>query len=198
MTEDTYHAYTSAINALTELFSTDGWTELQCYNTVLDARALLLKRTGFQRSLSTTNPSDRALLRLICMGCVTDRETADYFEDAFNDLNRTTEQTFSARLNANGLSDADRALLPYYAPALFARILSSKSECGTDWTRKALLSLMGFLNRICVIPNNANDLCKDYIITRDLSFILGTLTSDQSKGNPAILNHTSLTWEQGY
>jgi len=196
MTEDTYHAYTCAIKALTELISTDGWTELQCYNTVLDARALLLKRAGFQRSLSTTNSSDRALLRLMCMGRVTDRETAECFEDAFNDLDKMTEQTLSARLNANGLSDADRAVLPYYAPALFARILSYKTPRGADWTRKALLYLMGFLNRACIASDNATELCKDYIITRDLSFILGTLTSDQFKENPAVLDNASLPREQ--
>jgi len=52
--------------------------------------------------------------------------------------------------------------------------------------------MMGFLNLICVIPNYANELCKDYIITRDVSFMHGTIISEKFKKNPVMAADASL------
>lgn len=129
-------------------------TETQCYYKVLQAKSDTLTWKGFGIALNTKNPSNRALLRLLCMGRVSTVEIAQHFQDAFDELSDCREALIP-HLNATGLTRNDPATIPYYAPALFARVLSiwhdqaEHADDGIKWLISALAHVMRFLSLVC-------------------------------------------------
>jgi hypothetical protein len=71
------------------------------YDLVLTRRADLLRHKGF-RALDLGNADDRALSRLICMGGVADRPTADLYEAVWTSLDELARQGVVRSLNLPG------------------------------------------------------------------------------------------------
>ncbi|ETN37660.1 uncharacterized protein HMPREF1541_07283 [Cyphellophora europaea CBS 101466] len=118
----------------------------EAYDRVLRKRNKLLVNVGFRR-LSVTRDEDRALLRLLTMGRTVDKEQADLFAEAFNQLESTSRDFLIKGLNIDGNVN-ERAVLPYYMPAVFADTLQKTKGCTKDDRRKALTSLMRYLAKV--------------------------------------------------
>jgi len=183
MTEDVYHNYITTITAVTEFIHDPTITETQCYNKVLQAKSTALTEKGFSIVLNTTKPSDRALLRLLCIGRVSTVEIAQHFQSAFDQLS-DCRHNLIAHLNATGLTKDDPATIPYYAPALFARVLSIWCDHGahTDdqrpWLVPALAHTMRFLAVICdPVSVTAGSADTGYVQEKNLDFALQVLAN---------------------
>ncbi|KAJ5083148.1 hypothetical protein N7456_012575 [Penicillium angulare] len=115
----------------------------EAYDQVLQNRGRLVNQMGFSSVLSTSNPADRAFLRLLAMGRVADQATAEQVQKAFTTLPEI--ESLVEGLNVNGIDDGE-AILLYYMPALFAGTLQAVSEPGERI--EALTSLMRFMVRL--------------------------------------------------
>ncbi|KAJ5256564.1 hypothetical protein N7478_012668 [Penicillium angulare] len=115
----------------------------EAYDQVLQNRGRLVNQMGFLSVLSTSNPAERALLRLFAMGRVADQETADQVQKAFTTLPEI--ECLVQGLNVNGIDDGE-AILLYYMPALFAGTLQAVPE--PEERTEALTSLMRFMVRL--------------------------------------------------
>jgi hypothetical protein len=183
MTEDVYHTYMITIKALTEFIHDHDITETQCYYKVLQAKSSALTEKGFGIALNTKNPSDRALLRLLCMGRVSTVEIAQYFQSAFDELSDCREALIS-HLNATGLTKDNPATIPYYGPALFARVLSiwhdqaEHADDGIKWLISALAHVMHFLSRVCKPGSRESGISNIALVQeRNLDFALQALAA---------------------
>jgi len=181
MTEDVYHTYMTTIGAVTEFIHDPAITEAQCYNKILKAKSDALAGQGFGKALNTESPSDRALLRLLCMGRVSTVEMAHHYQAAFNQLGDCYHNLVN-RLKATGLTEDDPAIIPYYAPALFARILNiwhdqvEQRHNGPQWLVSALSYALRFLSIICKPSKNGSGTSSTmFVQERNLNFALQKL-----------------------
>ncbi|TGO44231.1 hypothetical protein BCON_0567g00030 [Botryotinia convoluta] len=71
------------------------------YNRILINRTLALQKKGF-RHLEIVNSQDRALMRLLSMGGVDSLETAQLFDEAWQDLENPTKDSLAHTLNMDG------------------------------------------------------------------------------------------------
>jgi len=201
MTEDVYQTYRSVMKALTAFIDVQSMTEVQSYDMVLDSRASLIHSRGGERLLMSTQAIDRALLRLVCMGRVADAQLAKTFADAFLNLG-DDKHDLIVRLNAHGLSRGDCTVLPYYAPAIFAKVLklankpSNQQEKDQRWLRLALFHVMRLLSRVCKRKSESENDEAALIIERDMSFVLEVITGTSFVQNPAVLDNVQLPWEK--
>ncbi|RMZ79935.1 hypothetical protein DV738_g3026, partial [Chaetothyriales sp. CBS 135597] len=118
----------------------------QGYDEVLKRRALLLERTGF-RHLSVNDDEERALLRLLTMGRTDNMQQAKLFEHAFKDLDCDSKEKLVMGLNIDGNVN-EKAVLPYYMPAVFSDVLEITKDTTEKARRQALTSLMRYLARV--------------------------------------------------
>jgi len=183
MTEDVYHTYMTAIGALTEFIHEPIITETQCYNKILKAKSDTLACTGFGKTLRTERPSDRALLRLLCMGRVSTVKMAHHYQAAFNQLGDLHHDSVT-RLNATGLTEDDPAIIPYYAPALFARIMTiwhdqvEQQQNGQQWLVSALSYTMRLLSTVCKPSTSGTETSSTtFVQERNLDFALQKLAN---------------------
>lgn len=96
------------------------------YDLILIRRAQFLYDQGFRLLCVQESSSDRALMRIFCMGNANTLEKAKLFEDAWNCLDDTTRENLVRGLNIDGHS-GEPAVQPTYMPAFLSRITSGKS-----------------------------------------------------------------------
>lgn len=116
------------------------------YDQVLRKRNNLLVKVGFRR-LNVTSDKDRALLRLLTMGRTVDRDQAELFAQAFEGLDDHSRDSLVKGLNIDGNVN-ERAVLPYYMPAVIADTLQKTNACSKEDRCKALTSLMRYLSKV--------------------------------------------------
>jgi hypothetical protein len=118
----------------------------EAYDHVLQKREKLLVNVGFRR-LSVSNDRDRALLRLLTMGRTVDFAQAELFATAFEALEDDARADLIRGLNIDGNVN-ERAVLPYYMPAVIADTLQTTKDCDDVDRRRALTSLMRYLAKV--------------------------------------------------
>jgi hypothetical protein len=118
----------------------------EAYDHVLQKREKLLVNVGFRR-LSVSSDRDRALLRLLTMGRTVDFAQAELFATAFEALEDDSRANLIRGLNIDGNVN-ERAVLPYYMPAVIADTLQTTKDCSTVDRRRALTSLMRYLAKV--------------------------------------------------
>lgn len=193
MGESVFQAYITTINILDDFVHGRISSQLDCYNSILRARADVLIQDGFA-PLSTTNDDDRALLRLFCMGRVASKDQAGLFQQAFNGLPPALKQDLVNGLNVTGLSDGV-GIIPYYAPGLLAVALRNTADKADTSLIRAIQAFMRFLAKVYdgLRPEPG---APSGVIEHDLSFAQNTIKSDTFRENPDILDETSLPWKQ--
>lgn len=96
------------------------------YDEALEICGKSLIDNGF-RKLDTKNTDDRCLLRILRMGRVIDKDRAQRFETAFNNLPEDTRMSLVDGLSDNGVGGGTAVIL-YYMPAVFAEVLRVNHE----------------------------------------------------------------------
>lgn len=123
--EPIFQSYQNVYDACQEVIS--GRLTLRGgYDLILIRRAQFLHDKGFRLLSIEESPNDRALMRLLCMGNVTDLKKANLFEDTWNALDNTIREDLVRGLNIDGRS-GEPAVQPTYMPAFLSRIESSAS-----------------------------------------------------------------------
>jgi len=200
MTEDVYHTYMTTIEALDEFIHDTHITEAQCYNKILQAKSDALTSNGFGTTQNTESLSDRALLRFLCMGRVSTVEMAYHYQSAFKEAS-DCHHDLVTRINATGLTKNDPAIIPYYAPALFARVMTiwhnqvELTENGPQWLHSALSLTMQFISGICKpLSHETESMNTGFVQERNLDFALQAL-ADPGNGQAIIDRLSSLVIE---
>jgi len=168
----------------------------QGYDKVLTKRGDMLSVKGFRR-LSVSNREERALLRLLTMGRTADKEQAELFQNAFDGLDQRHKDQLVAGLNIDG-NENERAVLPYYMPAMISETLSRTKDLSVDERCKALTSLMRYLARVLgTTGTDIADLPEDFdlnsaapgiVIERNMINAKEVIGSDDFKLNPDLLD----------
>lgn len=184
MTEAVFQGFMSSREALMEII--DGRSSLRAgYDSVLRQRGEVLESAGF-RKLSTDDPSERALLRLLTMGRVTDKEQAEWFDNAFAELPDSTKKDLVDGLSVDGYLDGE-AILPYYMPALFSEALKNTTDHTAPAKQRALGSLMRFLAR--AYGGSKPDPGKPgAVVERNLIFAKECIRTEAFKNDPTVLD----------
>jgi hypothetical protein len=186
LTQPIFDAYSTAYTTCIRITSGD-LTLRSGYDLVLTQRANALREQGF-RPLDVRAPEDRALMRLLCMGGVTDLPTAQLYETAWTSLEASLQLPLLRALNRHG-SVAVPAVQPTYAPALFTSALASIEQGDQAEKQKLLTGLFGYLSRVMTLTEPLDDpspvversvlwVVKDYVesgLLRDDPGILGRL-----------------------
>ena len=152
----------------------------QGYDHVLIRRAEYTHRRGFRRLRVEEDPYERALLRLLCLGNVTKKETAEMYEHALNSLQPATKDDLVYALNVDGTVD-EPAIQPTYAPALLGLIRK----------RNELVAVLKYLSRVMRVE--AQEESSAILIERSVLGVLKQhIESDEFRENPSILENVEV------
>ena len=187
VTESVYQGYMSAIETLKKFSLGEIPSERACYDQVLSKQVRDLHMKGYNL-LSTNNVEERALLRILCMGRVDNKQSADLFNKAFTKLSTTEKRSLVNGLNMDGLDDGI-AILPYYAPGLIAEVLRGAQRKEESAIIEALSIFMGFMAGVVEYKSETGD---PRVIERDLSFVQDVIKSNNFKNDPYVLNKVQL------
>ena len=189
--EPVFATYLVARHALIEVIDSRV-TSRQGYDLILVARADLLQERGFKH-LTVDSQDQRALLRLLTMGRVTDKRRAELFQQAFDSLAPSKKERLIDGLDVNGYQDG-KAILPYYAPALFA--LTLKATAGSDDATiiAGLKGLMSLLERVYEGTKSRPGQVGE-VVERNLEFAAGTIRNLAMKTDPNVFETLALPWQ---
>lgn len=147
----------------------------QGYDHVLIRRAEYIHRRGFRLLRVEGDRYERALMRLLCMGNVTSKETAKMYESALNFLQQATQDALVYALNVDGSVD-EPAIQPTYAPALLSLVKN----------RTELVAVLEYLSRVMSV--RAQQDSSAILIERSVLGVLKRhIESDEFRENPSIL-----------
>lgn len=188
MTEAVFQGFMTSREALLEIVA--GRSSLRAgYDTILRNRGKILENAGF-RKLSTCDPSERALLRLLTMGRTTDKEQAECFANAFDALPDSIKKELVDGLSDDGYLE-EKAILPYYMPALFSEALKNTADQTAEAKQRTLESLMRFLARVYRTSKPVPD--EDgAVVERNLIFAKSCIRAESFKEDPAVLDQLSI------
>ncbi|KAI0414237.1 hypothetical protein F5X98DRAFT_256956 [Xylaria grammica] len=156
------------------------------YDIILERRGEMLRDQGF-RHLEITNPSDRALMRLFCMGRATVLSTAQLYDSVWGDLEPETKDSLVANLNIDG-SVGRPAIQVTYAPALLQKGVDANGPGSSDEKRKRLQSLLRYLARAlepASMPLNSSAVVMERNVLAVAQYVA---ESDEFRANPAVLD----------
>lgn len=187
MTEPVLQAYRAAHEAT--LGVVDGSLTLrQAYDHVLVRRAAQLGRRGF-RQLDVTRPSERALMRLLCMGGVADLATADVFDQGWGGLEEPAKGILVRALNLDG-EPGEPAVQPTYMPGLITQAVAAAGEAGEEGKeakKRVLQSCLRYLARVMSLEGQGWR-SETLVVERDVFQVWKTLVgSDEFRGDPTTI-----------
>ncbi|MCJ1358672.1 MAG: hypothetical protein MMC33_008672 [Icmadophila ericetorum] len=200
MIEPVFQGYMTTRNVLKDIVN--GNRNLrQGYDTVLVNRGDMLAKDGFQ-TLDVKIPEQRALLRLLTMCRTSTKVHAEKVRQAFYSLDRASREALVDGLSVDGYNDGV-AILPYYAPGMFAEATKATVNAETEIQIAALSSIMKFLSQVYCgtkpVPGQPGT-----VIEFDLAFaqtvVKGkTVNGKEFKKTPAMLQSLDvledLEWE---
>ena len=191
LTEPVYESFDIGRKALLDIIA--GRMSLRAgYDQILKHQSRILEGEGF-KALSTEDPVNRALLRLLAMGRVAGDEDAKTFEKAFKSLPEPIRQSLVNGLNVDGYEDGEAVIL-YYMPALFAEALRNPKDATQEMRIQILMSLMRFMAR-AYGGSKPQAGRRGSIVERDVSLAKETVRSDAFKADPAILDELPVHFE---
>ncbi|KAG8627482.1 hypothetical protein KVT40_004965 [Elsinoe batatas] len=170
------------------------FTLRQGYDSILRDRGDQLRAKGFQ-PLDVDRDLDRAILGLLCMGKVTEPDTAELFLKAFKSLTPLARKQLTDGRSVDGIDDVE-AIIPYHMPILFLAALKLEKGLPEEKLKKydrgekvttALASLMRFLAQAFegAAPRPGQ---KGSIKEKDMLFAKVIIDSQAFKNDPEILD----------
>lgn len=190
MIEPVFQGYKTTRNVLKEIVS-GKYSLREGYDQVLIQRGEMLVKGGFKR-LNVRNNVERALLRFLCMCRASTKEQGEKVYDAFWSLSPDIRKALVDGLSVDGYKDGV-AILPYYAPGMFAEASKATAEEPRPTQVAALASIMRFLSRVyCGTKPEPGQ--PGSIIEFDLSFAQGIIKEERFnfRKNPAVLDTIEL------
>ncbi|KAI8314941.1 hypothetical protein K4K61_003387 [Colletotrichum sp. SAR11_59] len=161
----------------------------EAYDVILVRRSEMLHQRGF-RSLHVTQPEDRALMRLLCMGGVSDAVLAGVYWSAWEMLDDRTKGNLVHSLNVDG-SVAEPAVQPTYFPAMLTQGLRGATELSREEQMRRLQSMLRYLSRVMALTEGQDG--QAVVIERSVLWVVkDTVQSQAFQDDPTILDRTAV------
>ncbi|KAK1521565.1 hypothetical protein CABS01_16541 [Colletotrichum abscissum] len=161
----------------------------EAYDVILVRRCEMLHRNGF-RSLHVTQPEDRAMMRLLCMGGVSDAVLAGVYWSAWEMLDHRTKGNLVHSLNVDG-SVAEPAIQPTYYPAMLAQGLRGAAELSREEQVRRLQSMLRYLSRVMASTEGQDG--QAVVIERSVLWVVkDTVQSQAFQDDPTVLDRTAV------
>lgn len=195
LTQQVFEAYQTVHDVSLKVIR-DDMPLRDAYDEILRKRNNLLVNVGFRR-LYVTNDRDRALLRLLTMGRTVDKEQAELFAEAFERLDEHSRDNLVKGLNIDGKVN-ERAVLPYYMPAVFAATLQQTSSCHKEDRRRALSSVMRYLGKVfeqspkADVNGELRDESLGMVIEHDMTKVKEIINGENFPQNPDLLDQLEI------
>ena len=187
--EPVYQSFATVRTALLGLIERD-MSLRQTYDIVLIQRADMLRESGFEYSLDVSDPADRGLLRLLCMGRANNTDQANLFHAAYTTLSPSIATDLINGLSVDGVDDG-LAILPYYAPSLFAVTLKAYSKADDPSKVAALQAIMRFLAKV-YMGTKPEPGKPGKVVECDVSFAQEVLKHDDFPMDPTMLDRLDI------
>lgn len=97
--------------------------------------------------MSIKNTQERALLRMLLISRIADTDQTELFLKTYDALPHSIRTYLLNGLNINGYNDG-KAILPYYIPAIFSKILKNVARKPLPRKIEVVSSLIRFLIRV--------------------------------------------------
>ncbi|OCT51971.1 hypothetical protein CLCR_08563 [Cladophialophora carrionii] len=168
------------------------------YDIILRRKLALLHQAGYSRQFDITQPGDRALMRLFCLGNTSNAENADIFFTAFTErISPETRSQLTHGLNVDG-SVEEPAVQPTYIPAMLTKAIGNTATGSQREKITAVAAMLRFLGRCFVVePQTLQRLPRGVtVIERDVRKIIPVLESDEFKRDPDVLDKESIPESQ--
>ncbi|MCJ1326444.1 hypothetical protein MMC10_003108 [Thelotrema lepadinum] len=188
MTEPLYQSYSAIREALFGLSEGDLCAR-DAYDTMLSRKADTLLQSGFRR-LRTDHQRERALLRLLCMARASSYDEAEVIDTALGTIGNQDQNFLVDGLSVDGINDGD-AIVPYYAPSLFAVLFRHLQEPSKDKTVEVLRAVLRFLSRVYAGTKPMSGR-PGRVIECDLRFAQTILKSTAFIKNPSVLDDVQI------
>ncbi|KAI1274842.1 hypothetical protein F5Y07DRAFT_191609 [Xylaria sp. FL0933] len=156
------------------------------YDLILVRRGQMLHNQGFRR-LEIANPDDRALMRLLCMGRVTQLPTAQLYDSVWEELEADVRTSLVADLNVDG-SVEQPAVIATYAPAFLTTGVDAGGTGSSEGKRSRLKSLLRYLARVLKLDVTLSDTSAVVIERNLLGIVQDVVKSEEFRANPSILD----------
>lgn len=195
LNEPVFSAFRDVFDAVNGIIS-KGWSLRQGYDLVLVRRDELLRNKAGFRALDVGNDSDRALLRLLCMGRVSDLDTAQLYDETWRDLEEAIKSSLIHALNVDG-SVKEPAVQVTYIPALLSQAVNAAGSASRETKQVALRSLLRYLERVMSAKSMPNGGMANgggvTVIERNVRMVLKNIVqTDEFRKDPTILEKAEI------
>ncbi|KAE8145121.1 hypothetical protein BDV25DRAFT_165354 [Aspergillus avenaceus] len=194
MTESVFQHYKKAMDIMDQYRTGKIEDSQQCYDRYLSYRADVLAQRNFPL-LNPADQTDRALLRLLCMGRVEHKKPAEQFQAAFESLPPDKKSQLINGLSVNGVTDGI-AILPYYAPGILAEARRNLPDEDETSIINAIKAFMELLARVFE-GSEPHPNMPGGIKERDLSasHIQEVVKGAAFRKDPSVLANIELKWD---
>lgn len=170
----------------------------QGYDIILTRKLDLLHRAGYSGQFDVANPTDRALMRLLCLGNTSDAQSAEIFYVAFAErISEHSRQLLVHGLNVDGTLD-EPAVQATYTPAMLTKAAGNTLRGTKGEKINAVASVLRYLARCMVVdPARMTRLPHGVtVIERDVRKIIPVLDGQEFKSNPDVLDREAIPEDQ--
>nr|KAK5432439.1 hypothetical protein LTR18_011060 [Exophiala xenobiotica] len=157
------------------------------YDIILTRKLDLLHQAGYQRNFDLQNPSDRALMRLFCLGNTSNAQNAEVYFTAFTErVPEAIRQSLVHGLNLDGTVEE---------PA----VQMTSTVGGEDEEKlKAIAAMLRYLPRCLVVDRSHLERLPPgvTVIERDVKRIVLVLESEEFRNNPDVVDKHEIPEDQ--
>jgi hypothetical protein len=168
------------------------------YDIILTRKLDLLHRAGYHRDFDIQEPSDRALMRLFCLGNTSNAQNAEMYFTAFTErIPDTTRQSLVHGLNLDGTVE-EPAVQTTYIPAMLTKAVGNTVSGQDEEKLKAVAAMLRYLARCLVVDRSRLDRLPAgvTVIERDVKKIAPVLESEEFRNNPDVLDKEEIPEDQ--
>ncbi|KAK5188582.1 hypothetical protein LTR92_011391 [Exophiala xenobiotica] len=168
------------------------------YDIILTRKLDLLHQAGYQRDFDIQNPSDRALMRLFCLGNTSNAQHAEMYFTAFTErIPEATRQTLVHGLNLDGTVE-EPAVQTTYLPAMLTKAVGNTVGGEDKEKLMALAAMLRYLARCLVVDKSHLERLPQgvTVIERDVKKIVPVVESEEFRNDPDVLDKQEIPEDQ--
>lgn len=197
MIEPIFQSYRNVYDVAHAIIS--GKTSLrEGYDIILTRKLDLLHRAGYQRDFDIQNPSDRALMRLFCLGNTSNAQNAEMYFTAFTErIPEAARQSLVHGLNLDGTVE-EPAVQTTYIPAMLTKAVGNTVSGQDEEKLKAVAAVLRYLARCLVVERSRLERLPAgvTVIERDVKKIVPVLESEEFRNDPDVLDKEEIPEDQ--
>jgi len=197
MTEPIFQSYQNVYDVANTIISKKVSLR-EGYDIILIRKLDLLLQTGYHRRLNIHDSSDRALMRLFCLGNTSSPQDADVYYDAFmNGISLEIRRCLVRGLNQDGTIN-EPAVQPTYLPAILTKAAGNTPSGSQAEKVRAISAVLRYLSRCLVVEASSIEKLPRgvTVIERDVRKITQVLDSKEFSHHPEVLDNETIPEDQ--